>query len=152
LEEPCTAIETVPQAVFDFEQHASQPTVIDAIHFEEQPRAATRPIAIDEEPAPFFDIVPTSANRQHPIDLAQFNSRQRQTDSGPRRRLPRSLVGESQDFSCEPSSDYDFRPRQQSAPKGVPLSLSITEHGNRFWQYIGIGVAFQIIVLCLMAF
>ena len=154
VEEPCAPIQTAAQAVFDLEQPAIQPAVADAVDFEEQPRGRIRPIAIDEEPAPFFDILSSSASRQKPIDLAQFNSRQRQvTDSGPRRRLPRSLVGESLDFSCESGANYDFRPRQQAAPKGVPLSLSITEQhgGSRFWQYIGIGVVFQIIVLCLMA-
>ncbi|PWU01874.1 MAG: hypothetical protein C5B53_02285 [Candidatus Melainabacteria bacterium] len=117
------------------------------------PEEKVNPIAIDEEPAPFFDIVATIPDDRRAIDFGPpIGSKERRVmDSGPRRRLPRSFVGESSDFCSEPSIDYDYRPSQLSGKKGVPLSISIKEQGSRFWQYVGIGVAVQIIMFCLIA-
>ena len=150
-------IQTATPAVFEPEEYPITPSVPPAVNLGEQPKEKVLPIAIDTVPAPFFDIAASSANRQKPIDFTQFKAKEKPiTDSGPRRRLPRSLVGEAMDFACEPSIDvaYDYKPRLQSAPKGVPLSFSSTsteEPRSRFWQYIGIGVAFQIIMLILIA-
>jgi len=120
-------------------------------HVEEK----VNPIAINEEPAPFFDIVATLPDDRRAIDFGPPpGARERRVmDSGPRRRLPRSFVGESSDFVSEPTIDYDFHPSQASSgKKGVPLSVTtIKEQGSRFWQYVGIGVAVQIIMFCLIA-
>lgn len=104
---------------------------------------------------PFHDIGSFELGRPspRPIDLRQFAQKDCSSrELSSRRRLPRSFVGEAENYYGEPQvSNYEIPRGLSAAGGGLLFNFSMKEAGSPIWQYVCAGVVVMIIAVSLLA-
>lgn len=104
---------------------------------------------------PFHDIGSFDSGRPspRPIDLRQFAQKDCSSrDLSSRRRLPRSFVGEAENYYGEVQvSNYEIPRGLPAAGGGLLFNFSMKEAGSPIWQYVCAGVVVMIIAVSLLA-